>query len=52
MKVGFIGLGNVGSKLAGTLIRNNVVTLVHDQNKQASTRLVEMGVVGKILPLN
>ena len=43
MKVGFIGLGNVGSKLAGTLIRNNVVTLLHDQNKQASTRLVEMG---------
>ena len=23
MKIGFIGLGNVGGKLAGSLIRNN-----------------------------
>ena len=30
MKVGFIGLGNVGAKLAGSLLRNGVDTVVHD----------------------
>ena len=29
-KVGFIGLGNVGAKLAGTLQRNEVDLWVHD----------------------
>ena len=32
MKVGFIGLGNVGGKLAGSLIRNGFDTVVHDLN--------------------
>jgi 3-hydroxyisobutyrate dehydrogenase len=32
MKVGFIGLGNVGGKLAGSLIRNGVDTQVFDLN--------------------
>lgn len=30
MKVGFIGLGNVGSKLSGTLLRNGVDLVVRD----------------------
>ena len=30
MKVGFIGLGNVGSKLSGSLLRNGIELCVHD----------------------
>ena len=30
MKTGFIGLGNVGGKLAGSLLRNNIPLRVHD----------------------
>ena len=30
MKVGFIGLGNVGGKLSGSLLRNGVELYVHD----------------------
>ncbi|WP_324753704.1 NAD(P)-dependent oxidoreductase [Roseovarius sp. Pro17] len=30
MKTGFIGLGNVGGKLAGSLLRNGVDLMVHD----------------------
>lgn len=32
MKVGFIGLGNVGGKLAGSLLRNGLDLAVHDLN--------------------
>jgi len=32
MKTGFIGLGNVGGKLAGSLLRNGVALTVHDLN--------------------
>jgi 3-hydroxyisobutyrate dehydrogenase len=32
MKIGFIGLGNVGSKLAGSLLRNGHDVSVHDLN--------------------
>lgn len=32
MKVGFIGLGSVGGKLAGSLLRNGVDLTVHDLN--------------------
>ncbi|TMM55109.1 NAD(P)-dependent oxidoreductase [Sulfitobacter sabulilitoris] len=30
MKVGFIGLGNVGGKLSGSLLRNEIALMVHD----------------------
>ena len=30
MKIGFIGLGNVGGKLAGSLLRNNFDLTVRD----------------------
>ncbi len=32
MKIGFIGLGNVGGKLSGSLLRNGVDVQVHDLN--------------------
>ena len=32
MKIGFIGLGNVGGKLAGSLIRNGIDLSVRDLN--------------------
>jgi len=34
MKIGFIGLGNVGGKLAGSLLRNGVDVFVHDLNAE------------------
>ena len=43
MKVGFIGLGNVGGKLAGTLIRNNIPTFVHDLKQSAARHLIKQG---------
>ena len=30
MKTGFIGLGNVGCKLAGSLLRNGIEVSIHD----------------------
>jgi len=46
MKVGFIGLGNVGSKLAGTLIRNNVTTFINDLDKSVAKNLSKLAVNG------
>ena len=37
MIVGFIGLGNLGEKLAATLLRNNINLIVHDKLKKCST---------------
>jgi len=42
-QVGFIGLGNVGSKLAATLIRGGIPTMVHDLDPSAVAPLVEAG---------
>lgn len=33
MKIGFIGLGNVGGKLAGSLLRNQLPLMVHDLDR-------------------
>jgi len=33
MKIGFVGLGNVGSKLAGSLLRNGYEVIVRDLNQ-------------------
>ena len=38
MKVGFIGLGNAGGKLAGSLIRNGYDLTVRDLNKEFGVR--------------
>lgn len=41
--VGFIGLGNVGSKLAGTLVRSGTPTVVLDLDPEAMAPLVSAG---------
>ncbi|MEQ8895678.1 MAG: NAD(P)-dependent oxidoreductase [Roseovarius sp.] len=43
MKVGFIGLGNVGGKLAGSLIRNGFDTVVNDLDRNAAQDCIENG---------
>ena len=43
MKVGFIGLGNVGGKLSGSLLRNGVDLTVLDIDRSAMTPFVEAG---------
>ncbi len=43
MKVGFIGLGNAGAKLAGSLVRNGYDTTVHDLDKEAAKSFLEQG---------
>ena len=35
MKIGFIGLGNVGGKLAGSLLRNDFDVTVRDLDKKS-----------------
>ncbi len=41
MKIGFIGLGNVGGKLAGSLIRNGFDVLVRDLDKAAAAPFID-----------
>ncbi|MGB5758195.1 MAG: NAD(P)-binding domain-containing protein, partial [Acidimicrobiales bacterium] len=43
MRVGFIGLGNVGGKLAASLARNGVDLTVRDLDPDAVAPLVEAG---------
>ncbi|MEB8387434.1 NAD(P)-dependent oxidoreductase [Rhodobacteraceae bacterium KMM 6894] len=43
MKVGFIGLGNVGGKLAGSLLRNGVDLQVHDLDAALVDKFVARG---------
>lgn len=43
MKVGFIGLGNVGGKLAGSLLRNGFELTVRDLNPQLVDQFVDGG---------
>ena len=43
MIVGFIGLGNLGEKLAATLLRNNINLIVHDKLKKSAIHLIEKG---------
>lgn len=43
MKVGFIGLGNVGGKLAGSLLRNGFETTVRDLDKDVAQRFLDQG---------
>ena len=41
--IGFIGLGNVGAKLAGTLLRNKVDLTIRDLDKSAAQPLLDQG---------
>ena len=43
MKIGFIGLGNVGGKLAGSLLRNNFDLTVRDLDKSLTNLLKDLG---------
>ena len=43
MKVGFIGLGNVGGKLSGSLLRNEIDLMVHDLNQDLVNDFVSRG---------
>ena len=43
MKVGFIGLGNVGGKLAGSLSRNGYDLMVRDLDAEVARPFVEDG---------
>ena len=45
MKVGFIGLGNAGSKLAGSLLRNGIDLTVIDLDKNLVSDFVKKGTV-------
>jgi 3-hydroxyisobutyrate dehydrogenase len=43
MKIGFIGLGNVGGKLAGSLLRNGFDLTVRDLNQEIARPFLEKG---------
>lgn len=43
MRVGFVGLGNVGGKLSGSLIRNHMDVTVHDLNTDLMAQKQAMG---------
>ena len=43
MKIGFIGLGNVGAKLAGSLLRNGYDLVVRDLDRDAAEALLDNG---------
>ena len=43
MRVGFIGLGNVGGKLSGSLLRNGAELTVHDLNADLVAGFVDRG---------
>ena len=52
MKIGFIGLGNVGGKLAGSLIRNKFDLTVRDLDEKPTQELFIGGaiiIIGVIL---
>ena len=42
-RIGFIGLGNVGKKLAGSVLRNGFALSVHDLRQGAAAELLELG---------
>ena len=43
MKVGFIGLGNVGGKLAGSLLRNKFDLTVRDLDEKLTKNFKDLG---------
>jgi 3-hydroxyisobutyrate dehydrogenase len=42
-KIGFIGLGNVGGKLAGSLLRHGIPLTVRDLNADVEAAFVKRG---------
>ena len=43
MKIGFIGLGNVGGKLASSLLRNNFDLTVRDLDQRLTDPFKDLG---------
>ena len=43
MKIGFIGLGNVGGKLSGSILRNGLDLVVRDLDRDAAQHLLDAG---------
>ena len=43
LRVGFIGLGNVGGKLAGSLLRNGYDTVVRDLDRDVAQPFLDAG---------
>ncbi len=52
MKIGFVGLGNVGGKLAGSLLRNGHDLYVHDLNAEFVSDFVDRGAKDGESPAN
>lgn len=52
MKIGFVGLGNVGAKLAGSLLRNGHDLYVHDLNADFVSDFVNRGAKNGKNPAN
>ncbi len=50
MKIGFIGLGNVGGKLAGSLVRNGHSVVVRDLNSDLVTAFETLGATSAASP--
>ncbi len=50
MRVGFIGLGEVGGKLAGSLVRNGIDLTVSDLSREAADPLVAAGAAWAAAP--
>ena len=45
MKIGFIGLGNVGGKLAGSLLRNKFNVIVRDLDSKITQKFSDQGAI-------
>ena len=43
--IGFIGLGNVGKKIANNLIKNGYNLYINDLNQKSSTKLIQNGAI-------
>ena len=50
MKIGFIGLGNVGGKLAGSLLRNGFELTVRDLDDALVQSFVDRGAASAASP--
>lgn len=47
-RLGFIGIGNLGVHLAGSLLRAGFPLIIYDLNKDAAAGLLAAGRVGRI----
>jgi len=50
VRVGFIGLGNVGAKLAGSLLRNGIELMVRDLDRTQAQPLLDAGATWGVSP--